>query len=114
MPARSTACPLPVSFDRISDSAFLVIAGSIPRSGWGRLPRGRWEAGPARVGAEARVGQHGALVLVTGDEPGRLPVPNPYPDERSLRAVATLRGLGHRVDGTWADVEAADAVECWT
>src|SRR5262249_34900568 len=36
------------------------------------------------------------------------------PDERSLRAVTTLRGLGHRVDGTFADVEDADVVEWWT
>jgi len=35
-------------------------------------------------------------------------------DERSLRAVTTLRGLGHRVDGTFADVEDADVVEWWT
>lgn len=35
-------------------------------------------------------------------------------DERSLRALATLRGLGHRVDGTLADAERADVVEWWT
>jgi len=35
-------------------------------------------------------------------------------DERSLRAVATLKGLGHKVDGTLADADAADVVEVWT
>jgi hypothetical protein len=35
-------------------------------------------------------------------------------DPRSTRALATLRGLGHRVDGTFADVEGADVVEVWT
>jgi len=35
-------------------------------------------------------------------------------DERSVRALATLKGLGHRVDGTWSDVDTADAVEVWS
>jgi tRNA 2-thiouridine synthesizing protein A len=35
-------------------------------------------------------------------------------DDRVARALGTLRALGHRVDGTAADADAADVVEVWT
>jgi TusA-related sulfurtransferase len=34
-------------------------------------------------------------------------------DDRTRRALGTLRALGHRTDGTLADAAAADVVEAW-
>lgn len=66
-------------------------------------------AGQAGEALRAAVG-----LTLRGDHVVVIPEIKLPTDDRSLRAVATLKGLGHRVDGTWADAELADVVECWT
>jgi hypothetical protein len=67
------------------------------------------------AGTQASEALRAAVGLtLRGDRVVLVPMTALPADEKSLRALATLRGLGHRVDGTWADAEAADVVEVWT
>lgn len=68
------------------------------------------DAGRAAEALRAAVG-----LTLRGDRLVVVPlVPWPDGDDRVARALGTLRALGHRVDATMADAEAADVVEMWT